>query len=304
MTLNRFALTTAFVAAATLASTVSAQDRDAKKREAVRNEKGSSAQVNAPKGEARAQERRDADNQRRDAERRANDDNRRANEQRAAENARAAEQQRAGQQRAYEQQRRNDEAIRQQKRDYDGSRDVGRAVPRGSYPSYRDREEIRNEKYKDAARREYRRDQLGRYYYNPGHVYVAPRVYDRPYSFRPRFSVSVGIFAGYPVPYSWRYSEPIYVYGYRAPRAPVYIDPGASPYGGIALEIGPYDADVFVDGSYAGRVEDFDGSVQPLTLVAGTHRIEVQAPGYAPLIFDVTIQPGQVIPYRGDLRPF
>jgi hypothetical protein len=133
---------------------------------------------------------------------------------------------------------------------------------------------------------------------------VAPRAYYRPYVYRPHLSIGFGIFAGYPVPYTYRYSAPIIVYGYRAPRAPVYITPGSPLYGGIALEIGPYDADVFVDGSYAGRVEDFDGSTQPLTLVAGTHRIEVQAPGYVPLVFDVTIQPGQVIPYRGDLQPY
>ena len=72
----------------------------------------------------------------------------------------------------------------------------------------------------------------------------------------------------------------------------------------MALEISPYDADVYVDGNYAGKVADFDGTVQPLTVVPGTHRIEVQAPGYAPLIFDVTVEGGQVVPYRGDLRPF
>ena len=72
----------------------------------------------------------------------------------------------------------------------------------------------------------------------------------------------------------------------------------------MALEIAPYDADVFVDGSYAGKVEDFDGTYQPLTLAYGTHRIEVQAQGLVPLVFDVTIQPGQVIPYRGELRPY
>jgi hypothetical protein len=287
MTLNRFVLTTAFIAAATLATTVSAQERDSKKREATRSEQGAKA-----KGEAQG---RQSDNSRRAEPRR--DDASRAADARREESARVAESQRREAEAARAAERRND-AIRQEKRDGNYGRDYGRAESR------RDAESIRNEKYKDAARREFRRDQLGRYYYNPSHVYVAPRVYARPYAFRPSFSIGFGIYAGYPVPYSYRYSAPIVVYGYRAPRVPVYVSPGSPLYGGIALEIGPYDADVFVDGSYAGHVEDFDGSVQPLTLVAGTHRIEVQAPGYAPLVFDVTIQPGQVIPYRGDLRPF
>ena len=172
-----------------------------------------------------------------------------------------------------------------------GSTVVGRSVPRTT-PLY-DRERPDRERY-DRDHRAYA--------YTP-RVY-APRSYYRPYVFRPRVSIGFGIFAGYPVPYAWRYSDPIYVYGYHAPRAPVYFTPGMSLYGGVALEMSPYDADVFVDGGYAGKVADFDGTTQPLTLAAGTHRIEVQASGYAPLVFDVVVEGGQVIPYRGDLRPY
>jgi len=172
-----------------------------------------------------------------------------------------------------------------------GSTVVGRSVPRTT-PLY-DRERPNRERY-DRDHRAYA--------YTP-RVY-APRTYYRPYVFRPRVSIGFGIFAGYPVPYAWRYSDPIYVYGYHAPRAPVYFTPGMSLYGGVALEMSPYDADVFVDGGYAGKVADFDGTTQPLTLAAGTHRIEVQASGYAPLVFDVVVEGGQVIPYRGDLRPY
>jgi len=139
-------------------------------------------------------------------------------------------------------------------------------------------------------------------YYVPRYGYGVPAYY-RPYVYRPRFSIGFGVFAGYPAPYAYHYPYPIRVYGYRAPIAPVII--GSAPiYGGVALEMSPYDADVYVDGTYAGRVEDFDGSRQPLTLVPGTHRIEVQAPGYAQLTFDVGVQAGQVIPYRGDLQPY
>ena len=132
----------------------------------------------------------------------------------------------------------------------------------------------------------------------------APRSYYRPYVFRPRYSIGFGIFSGYPVPYTYSYPYPIVVYGYRAPRERVMIAPGSPYYGGVALEMTPYDADVFVDGEYAGHVEDFDGTTQPLTLSAGPHQIEVQAQGYEPMRVFVEVQPGQVIPYRGDLRPY
>ena len=42
---------------------------------------------------------------------------------------------------------------------------------------------------------------------------------------------------------------------------------------------------------------------QPLTLAAGRHSIELQAPGYEPVAFDVDVAPGQVIPYQGALPP-
>jgi hypothetical protein len=127
--------------------------------------------------------------------------------------------------------------------------------------------------------------------------YYAPfwtgRTYYRPYAFRPRFSIGLNIFAGYPVAYTYPYP-----YAYSVGRPPALY------YGGVVLEIEPIDAAVYVDGAYAGVVADFDGSRQPLTLPGGTHRIEIVEQGLAPLVFDVVVQPGRVIPYRGDLRPY
>ena len=131
--------------------------------------------------------------------------------------------------------------------------------------------------------------------------YYGSRSYVRPYVFRPRFSIGFGIFAGYPVPYSYSYDYPIPVYGDSTPRE-VVVGPGSNAYGGITFEMTPYEADVYVDGTYAGHVADFDGTQQPLTLTAGRHQIEVAAQGYQTLSFDVSVQPGQVIPYRGDLQ--
>jgi len=195
-----------------------------------------------------------------------------------AQQGRPAETPRAQQPRAVETPRA--QAPRGENRDY-----AGRAVPRGNVyaPHYDPRYSPRYSPRVYAPR-----------------VY-GPRSYYRPYVFRPRFSIGFGIYAGYPVPYTYSYPYPIPVYGYGAPRTEVLITPGTTAYGGVALEITPYDADVFVDGQYAGKVQDFDGTTQPLTLSAGTHRIEVQAPGYQPMTVDVGIQPGQVIPYRGDL---
>lgn len=134
--------------------------------------------------------------------------------------------------------------------------------------------------------------------------HYAPRFYGypiyRPYVFRPRLYLNFGVWLGYPVPYVYTY--PVPVYGYAAPRETVVVGPGSAIYGGVVLEITPSDGFVYVDGNYAGLVRDFDGTDQPLTLAGGRHRIEVQAPGYEPMMIDVAVLPGAVIPYRGDLR--
>jgi hypothetical protein len=64
----------------------------------------------------------------------------------------------------------------------------------------------------------------------------------------------------------------------------------------------PREAEVFVDGYYVGRVDDFDGMFQRLELEAGPHRIEIRQPGLPPTSFDVRIIPGDTISYTADLR--
>lgn len=144
----------------------------------------------------------------------------------------------------------------------------------------------------------YSRPYYGRPYYNGyGHHGY------RPYSFRPRFTISLGFFAGYPVPYSWAYPSyaPAYGYGY-GPSGGVVV-PGPSTYGGVSFDVTPQDAEVYVDGEYAGTTTMFDGTQQPMSLAAGQHTIELRAPGCLPLVFAVNVLPGRVIPYQGALSP-
>jgi hypothetical protein len=71
--------------------------------------------------------------------------------------------------------------------------------------------------------------------------------------------------------------------------------------GGLQLALEPRRAQVFVDGLFAGLVDDFAGYYRHLRLPAGNHRIEVIASGYLPLIFDVTVIPDRTITYRQSL---
>jgi hypothetical protein len=75
------------------------------------------------------------------------------------------------------------------------------------------------------------------------------------------------------------------------------------PTGELRLLVRPRDAQVFIDGSYAGTVDDFDGTFQSLRLEEGDYQVELVLPGYEPLDFDVRIVPGEKVTYRGDLIP-
>jgi hypothetical protein len=157
---------------------------------------------------------------------------------------------------------------------------VGTAVPREGPPpqSGRDRDRDRD-----------RRGSVGGYYGGYNNYYYPRRYY--PYGYG---GFGLGYF--YYDPYYWGprdyyYDSRFSGYGYGYPN------------GELRLQVRPRDAEVYVDGYFAGRVDDFDGFAQSLTLEEGPYSIEIVAPGFEPLEFDVRIQPGRKITYRGELLP-
>jgi len=137
------------------------------------------------------------------------------------------------------------------------------------------------------------------YYYYPGWSFGLGFYYGYPYAFYPGFGFSVGYGYGYPY---YGYPYPYYAPAYPPPAGYVAASPGAG-YGGVRIMDAPKDAEVYADGYFVGRVDDFDGSYQRLTLEAGAHKIEIRAPGFESLSFDVQIVPGQTVSYRAKMRP-
>jgi hypothetical protein len=88
-------------------------------------------------------------------------------------------------------------------------------------------------------------------------------------------------------------------YGYYGYGYPYAID----NHGSLRLEVSPKTAQVFVDGSYAGVVDQFDGHFHHLDLTPGGHRIEVRQPGFQPLTFQAYIQPGHTTDFKRTLSP-
>ena len=92
-----------------------------------------------------------------------------------------------------------------------------------------------------------------------------------------------------------------YGYGYGSYGA--YQGPTYQIYGGLRLKVKPREAEVFVDGYFAGVVDDFDGAFQQLNLDVGPHRIELRAAGYETISFEIRTQPDEKITYKAELKP-
>ena len=110
-------------------------------------------------------------------------------------------------------------------------------------------------------------------------------------------SIGYSNFGFYGGPYYYGYN------GYGYGPGPYPYPSGGYDLGGIRLKIRPRDAQVFVDGYYAGLVDDFDGMFQALKLEAGGHKIEIHMPGFQDFELDVHVQPGRTITLNEDLRP-
>ena len=108
------------------------------------------------------------------------------------------------------------------------------------------------------------------------------------------FGLGLSIFAGSPFSFRFAYGwQPGFRYRYS-------VSPGMA-YGGMSFLLNPDYAEVYIDSQFVGVARDFGG--QPVPVPAGHHRIELYAPGFGPVAFDVNVRPGQVIPYRGSLYP-
>ena len=146
--------------------------------------------------------------------------------------------------------------------------------------------------------------------YRSGYRYYTPVHYDRwarsyyrwsPVSYLPLSLIygSIG-FSNFGVYGGWGNAYPYdpYAYSNGSPWRTSGYD-----VGGVRLKISPRDAQVFVDGYYAGLVDDFDGTFQSLRLEAGGHKIEVRMPGFADMELDVHIQPGRTITLAEVMQP-
>src|SRR5947207_10008040 len=128
-----------------------------------------------------------------------------------------------------------------------------------------------------------------------GRVVVAPRVvvgggFYSPYYYDPFWDPWYG--------YSYAYQYPWGPYGYPPYRG-YRMDAGAS----LRLEVKPKEAEVYVDGYYAGIVDDFDGTFQRLSVTPGEHEIELFLDGYRTVHQKLYVTPRKTLNVKYSMEP-
>jgi hypothetical protein len=113
---------------------------------------------------------------------------------------------------------------------------------------------------------------------------------------RPGFSVGFGFgYGAYPYAYPYAYG-PYPYYGYYGSA---YYDLASS----VRLEVRPREAQVYVDGYYAGVVDSFDGTFQRLRAEPGDHTLDLYLPGYRSVQQRLYLQPGVTSNVRLAMEP-
>jgi hypothetical protein len=125
-----------------------------------------------------------------------------------------------------------------------------------------------------------------------GAPYYRPYYY-RPYYYRPYwFGIGFGYGYGYPYPYPYAWYPPYpYYYGY-------YDNTGSA-----RLEVTPREAQVYVDGSFVGTVDDFDGTFQRLNLEPGRHDLALYVEGYRTVHQPVLFRRGTTLKITVAMQP-
>jgi hypothetical protein len=90
---------------------------------------------------------------------------------------------------------------------------------------------------------------------------------------------------------------------YPAPYAYGYYPRFAAPEADVRVLVKPKNAEVYVDGYYAGIVDDFDGIFQRLRLPPGQHEITLHLEGYRTVHQSLYLTPDSTYKLRYTMQP-
>jgi hypothetical protein len=118
---------------------------------------------------------------------------------------------------------------------------------------------------------------------------------------RPRAAVIVSAYAYRPFYYGPYFYDTLYY----APDAQWYPPYGAryDVSSSVRVQVSPRETEVFVDGYFAGRADDFDGWLQRLHLEPGEHEVQLYLPGHRTFSQKLYLQPTTSSRIRHEMVP-
>ena len=106
-------------------------------------------------------------------------------------------------------------------------------------------------------------------------------------------------------PFYSRIYDPYYYGGYSYYRG--YSAYGAGqiyrPDAALRLQVSPRETEVFVDGYYAGTVNEYDGIFQRLRLEPGEYEMALYMPGYRTVTQQLLLQPDKTLRIKHEMVP-
>jgi hypothetical protein len=99
-------------------------------------------------------------------------------------------------------------------------------------------------------------------------------------------------------PYYSRFYNPYYYGGYSYYGAANRHDRQDSA---LRLQVSPRETEVFVDGYYAGTVNEYDGIFQRLRLEPGEYEMKLSLPGYRTVTQHLLLQPDKTLRIRHEM---
>jgi hypothetical protein len=117
--------------------------------------------------------------------------------------------------------------------------------------------------------------------------------------------VGVGVAPYYYRPYFYRpwFYDPWLPYGYPYVYQPYGYYGRGYDTASLRLQVEPKETEVFIDGYWAGTVDDFDGFFQRLHLEPGEHEVELYLQGHRSFRQKVYVQPNGTFRIRHTMLP-
>jgi hypothetical protein len=122
----------------------------------------------------------------------------------------------------------------------------------------------------------------------PRSVVVVGAGFYRPFFYDPWYGWGAPYYGWYP-PY---YAYPPYGYPY-----------GYNGSASLRLQVEPKQTEVFIDGYFAGTVDDFDGFFQRLHLEPGEHELQLYLPNYRTATQKIYLQPNATFRVKHEMQP-